>query len=492
MADGAPTTIIQGSAKAPLCNEQRILLEFYVYDSPPPSGGLFGLPPPNNQLPAKYAQRVLQEIQQNWDCTAEINDDSGLRAQCWEPKNRHKPHVSICEPTLIFRGSRQVFTDLAVYVRIDWGILHGDFCVVPDLTGVSPGRMAIARRDSPPGASIHVVPGSESKNTQSGLGVFGYQTMAGTVRGRVQAAGWERFTILDETRTVQAPSYDPEDPFDLTLRLQVEVWAGPNGDWANNFRQGWGIASPLYNNAKNWAVGQVQRLKDAYDPPRIFFTGHSLGGGVASACAQWCAFRLGRDPRLTLRGLTFNSAGLHPNTVTPGSLRAANVFDYTVRDEILTTLQSRTNDMPLIGHFFRIAKRKLPEAVTNITISPGTSGGDAPLPAEGQPLPVLFPAKQQTAIKVDHDWSYLTALDGVLASSNTTLEFFQNFLEMLNMRYGAEARDDSWTVVGMYQKMIGQFMTGLQPEVGDVSKLFAFSTAYHLMPQVAETYFGKV
>jgi hypothetical protein len=493
-ADGSQSTIVQGQANLPVCNAQRLLLEFYVYGSPPPGSpaGPFGLPPAVNSLPPEIAAKVISEVQANWECTAEVSNASGLRAQCWEAKNRKKNPYSCCDPTLIFRGSTPVYTDLAVYVRIDWlGLFTSfyDFCLLPNMQGVAPGQapQTIYTDQGP-----ITIPGNETQNQQSGVSLFGSQTQAGTVRDRVQKAGWEKFTIIEETRQVQAPSMAEGVPITLNLKLTVEIWAGPNGDWVNNFRQGWGVYSPLYDQGMKWAKAQVDRLQGQYDPPRVFFTGHSLGGGVASAAAQYCAYKFDGNKKLSLRGLTFNAAGLHPNTVAPGSTRAAPVFDYSVRDEILTTLQSRTHDMPLIGEIFRIANRKLPEAVTNITIRPGISGGGAPLPAAGAKLPALFPVSVQTAINPAPDWTALESLQGIMAASGTVLEVFQNLLNYLASTYGAEARDSSWTIVGMYQFMLKKYFAALQPGLTGAGTLFGWSTAYHLMPTVAETYYGKV
>jgi pimeloyl-ACP methyl ester carboxylesterase len=282
-------------------------------------------------------------------------------------------------------------------------------------------------------------------------------------------------------------------PLTLSVKMTVEVWAGPDGDWVNNFRQGWGATSPMYVMAMQWANSQVARLQNQYSPPRVFFAGHSLGGGLASAAAEHCALANKANPKLNLRGITFNASGLHPNTVAPGSVRAAPLFDYTVRDEILTTLQSRASEMPLIGHFLRIAGRQLPEAVTNITIWPGYSGGmDKTLPPARAALPVLFPVEKQTALPDRKDWSHFEALDAVLSKSSTTLEVAQNLLDMLNQRYGAEARADSWTIWGMYQEMLRKFVAGLQPELADIQKLFGLSVNYHLMDQVAATYYDCI
>jgi hypothetical protein len=169
--DGTNSTIIQGNPNVRLCNAQRLLLQFYVYA--PPVSGAPGAPPPSNTLPPKFASQVLEEIQEHWECTAEIDDASGLRGQCWEAKNRKKNPHSCCDPTLIFRGSRPVYTDLAIYVRIDiLGMMgfYGDLCLLPSLDDVDPGQppQTVYTLDGPV-----TIPGDQTKNFQWGVSALG-------------------------------------------------------------------------------------------------------------------------------------------------------------------------------------------------------------------------------------------------------------------------------------------------------------------------------
>jgi Protein of unknown function (DUF2974) len=107
-------------------------------------------------------------------------------------------------------------------------------------------------------------------------------------------------------------------------------------DWANNFTQGTGKQTPYYDRAMTMA-SRVNQMSDG----NFELTGHSLGGGLASAASAVTGAQT----------TTFNSAGLHPSTAqrflseNPGlGVRAAfdtnkTVTPYQVKGEILTTLQ---------------------------------------------------------------------------------------------------------------------------------------------------------
>lgn len=102
-------------------------------------------------------------------------------------------------------------------------------------------------------------------------------------------------------------------------------------DWKNNVQQGLGLDAPSY--AKALQIGrQIARL-DA----DVTFTGHSLGGGLASAAS----IASGREAD------TFNAAGLSENTIgdartiaTANDRGGAAVQAYHVPGEVLTSVQN--------------------------------------------------------------------------------------------------------------------------------------------------------
>jgi hypothetical protein len=108
-------------------------------------------------------------------------------------------------------------------------------------------------------------------------------------------------------------------------------------DWLNNAQQGMDMDSDYYKKA----VELGAMIKNARRPVSI--SGHSLGGGLAAACAYTC----GKD------AWTFNAAGLHPNTVERyGEVPVpANIQAYRHEGEVLTAVQ----EPGWVGKFARIA-----------------------------------------------------------------------------------------------------------------------------------------
>ncbi|MEE9333157.1 MAG: Mbeg1-like protein, partial [Granulosicoccaceae bacterium] len=102
-------------------------------------------------------------------------------------------------------------------------------------------------------------------------------------------------------------------------------------DWDNNIAQGKGESSDYYEQARYlaWRLNKKG--------VKFHMTGHSLGGGLASAAA------LDNELSATI----FNSASVHPNTVPQYWQKAKNakklITTYTVEDDILSDLQDITS-----------------------------------------------------------------------------------------------------------------------------------------------------
>lgn len=97
-------------------------------------------------------------------------------------------------------------------------------------------------------------------------------------------------------------------------------------DWIQNAKQGLGFESDHYNRAK--LLAKDVQIGAGAQGGNVRFTGHSLGGGMASAAA------LSTNRRAT----TFNSAGLHAHTVASSSAKPP-VDAYYVPGEALSGLQ---------------------------------------------------------------------------------------------------------------------------------------------------------
>jgi hypothetical protein len=105
-----------------------------------------------------------------------------------------------------------------------------------------------------------------------------------------------------------------------------------SSDWVANGRQAVGLETDHYNRALE--IGESLIVPDG---ARVTITGHSLGGGLASAAAI----------AAEMDATTFNAAGLHQNTITAaqniaradGRLDAPDIRAVYVRGEVLSALQ---------------------------------------------------------------------------------------------------------------------------------------------------------
>ena len=103
-------------------------------------------------------------------------------------------------------------------------------------------------------------------------------------------------------------------------------------DWRANLQQGVGLESDHYNRAL-----EIGRRLDVPQGARVTITGHSLGGGLASAAAL----------AAEMDATTFNAAGLSDNTLDAaraiaardGTVVTPDINAYFVRGEVLSALQ---------------------------------------------------------------------------------------------------------------------------------------------------------
>lgn len=122
-------------------------------------------------------------------------------------------------------------------------------------------------------------------------------------------------------------------------------------DWENNFEQGSGFVSSSYYNRALQIAQRVNQFTDG----NVEFTGHSLGGGLASAAAA----------STDLPATTFNAAGLNPVTMQ-GSLNesfaqaTSKITAYHVAGEVLNAVQSHPfialGMVPVLGPFLAAIK----------------------------------------------------------------------------------------------------------------------------------------
>lgn len=163
----------------------------------------------------------------------------------------------------------------------------------------------------------------------------------------------------------------------------VVAYAGTNPselpDLGADATQAFGLETKQYNQA----ISLARKAEVAFGDGNVAFTGHSLGGGLASAAA------LGTDAS----AVTFNSAGLsnetlrnlgfNPNAVRDEVSDSGQVRRYTVNSDPLTLAQQDIPSIPIpftpltisppnaVGHELRIA---LPEGTKPVIGAHGGSG----------------------------------------------------------------------------------------------------------------------
>lgn len=125
-------------------------------------------------------------------------------------------------------------------------------------------------------------------------------------------------------------------------------------DWGANIKQGVGLRTDHYNRALE--IGERLIVPQG---ARVTLTGHSLGGGLASAASL----------AAELPAATFNAAGLSDRTLTQaraiagadGRVDIPDISAFHVRGEILSTLQDGGDRV--LGALLNAGFLDLPEAV---------------------------------------------------------------------------------------------------------------------------------
>jgi predicted alpha/beta-fold hydrolase len=136
--------------------------------------------------------------------------------------------------------------------------------------------------------------------------------------------GWAAVRTITRRSGLQATLY-----YNAAKNQYVLAFKGTSQfeDWRANSQQAYTLTQQ-YQDAVDLARDMSHQYKNA-----LTFTGHSLGGGLASAAA----LETGRN------AITFNAAGISPNTATiyGWDLNApnTNVRSYYIPGEVLTNVQ---------------------------------------------------------------------------------------------------------------------------------------------------------
>lgn len=442
---------ISGSSQWESCWRQACYIAQHIYSDPAPPGGF------TTQWPDKIA-----EVDRNWEEWDALNEQAGsgfvgrlFKVRGWDPD---APESPVCPPCLAFRGTDfDDMRDIVIAPNVQiYGFTVFDTPITMDATiDASVGRNSLVNR---------------------GFTAVPIHAESGTV--------W-----------VEGANFGIRAP--VQVSIGVEILTRTDGDWLSNIMQGLGRRSQQYEQAKTYGRTVVNRFISPLEVKRLELTGHSLGGGLAAAV---CTVLTRAFPDVYFHAITFNAAGVHSNTVAPASLRAGAIDNFTVEDEILTTVQSFTSQIPIAGAIFRMAERTIgqrgmPPALGSTLVVRGESPGGHGLPARGRTLPNLFPIAEQTFVTSHvRGFPILLQIDRMLANSPSVTQFGNRFLEWLNTNYRDRALASAETTLGvipiwrLYQEMGRHLMRDLQTEIDTMTRVILAAVSYHSMDVVIATY----
>lgn len=400
MTTGATT--IKGAEISDKCMRYAGMLNLDIYDTAK-----------NHVAPELAKQYELNK--RYWEKLWEIKKADGFRCAFYAPRDAaKKDRASVCPPALVFRGSDsepEDFAELAASIR-----LTGTFFA-----------------DVPMGGGGDITETFSLDRTFSAAAAHAGKSMA-----QMNSSGLTKQSLF--TGATGRTQYSIDGPMlfnvdiDLNWTLDAAIFYGRNGDWAVNFAQGLGRTTPQYTEAikagKRAAADAAANWNN-----RLIITGHSLGGGLASAGA--IAARIAK-PELRIRCTTYNSAGLHANTAREagGTLSTASAVPIRavhVKDEILNSMQAKSRMVPFLADLLAWGAQSMPPAVTNPSASTGVSPGPMPITQKiyapkMKSLPVLFTLDRQAL------GPRVTILGDILAIANrsrTVTPFVNDTITML-------------------------------------------------------------
>lgn len=355
MAPEANSTIIRGEATDKVCLDYATFMLLDNYQKDP------GLLQPETAA-------GMREIDAKWDrvTTANIGvqKPSGFYATLYTPKDGND-----CPPTLALRGT--VFDDargiaIAVRQKVYPAVLPGASKEIA--YGFAPGYVDPAAGEE--GTRWFHKLGYVDELTARGdwIELFGYLGLNTQITSRRSIP---LPTVLPASLVTQG------DYFDIVQEVTYELWLNRDeGDWATNVLQGVGVETLQYGDDLRKALSDAMKVAREFDN-QLRITGHSLGGGLASAAAIRAK---ALAPDMKIYGLTYDSSGVHPRTaeLLEASLDLASdakILARAVEDEILTSLEKDSDFVPIFSSLLRFTGHKMPPPIGTFVPKKGVSPG---------------------------------------------------------------------------------------------------------------------
>lgn len=396
------STTIKGAEISDKCMRYAGMLNLDIYDTPD-----------NHVAPELAKQYTFNK--RYWEKLWELKNADGFRCAFYAPRDAaNKDRASVCPPVLVFRGSDSEpddFAELAASIR-----LRGNYFVDVPIGGGGDiaGNFSLDRTFS---AAAAYADKSMAQMNVSGL--EGQPLFSG-VTGRTQY-------------TIDGPALFNVD-ISLNWTMDATLYYGKSGDWAINFAQGLGKRTSQYSEAI--AAGKRAATEAAKEwNNRLIITGHSLGGGLASAAA--IAARI-EHPDMRIRCTTYNAAGLHEETAfrAGGTLSTATnvpIRAVHVKDEILNSLQAKSRMVPFLSDLLVWGGQKMPPAISNPSAFTGVSPGPMPITQKLyadklNSLPVLFTLDRQD---LGPDVTIMGDILSIANNSRTVQAFVNDTITMI-------------------------------------------------------------
>lgn len=423
------STVIRGEATDQVCLDHASLMFLDTYHRDP-------------SVLQSETKTELKKLDQYWDRVTTSNigvvKPSGFYATLFTPKKGND-----CPPTLAIRGT--VFNDsrgIAFALRI-----KSYPSLAPNLAQEF---------------SVGFAPGYEVEGKT--LDETGLMDRIGWLDTFVRKGNWLNFTELAEVKP-RVKAQIPLIPIgrvlgrnnylvpNITIEAEFELWLNQDeGDWATNGLQGLGYKT------KHYGENLMKAVDDAMDSARKFgnqlrITGHSLGGGLASAGAIYAK---AQDPEMKIYGLTYDASGVHPNTAkdlfTSLDLASdAKIIARAVEDEVLTSLEKTSDFVPIISSLVRYTGNRLPPPIGTFHsakgVSPGKMGGEEKgheYARKWTEMPNLFPIEDQTLIPAQNGQDPLATwgnLAGLMANARNMEEMLEKFHDEISERVKAARAD---------------------------------------------------
>ncbi len=153
-------------------------------------------------------------------------------------------------------------------------------------------------------------------------------------------------TLLSTSEGFDAAIYQNDQGQYVVAYRGTDDWGlSPSGDADDNALQGLGFESGQYRDA----VALAEAAQRAFGDGNVAFTGHSLGGGLASAASLATG----------VPGVTFNASGLsdqtleslgfNPNAVRESAAESGQLRRYIVNGDPLNAAQQDVPIIPILG-----------------------------------------------------------------------------------------------------------------------------------------------